>query len=153
MQILLVVAVLAALAVAGAPAPAPTHVVFVCEHGSVKSLIAMAWFDRLAAERGLKLRARSRGTTPDASVPPAIVEKLRGDGFDVSAFEPRALSKADLEGAARVVAIGVDVAPVTGGATVAVDRWDAIPPATEGYDQARDALKAEVEALLRKLAE
>lgn len=151
MQIALLVTLLAALAVVGAPAP--THVVFVCEHGSVKSLIAMAWFDRLAEQRGLKLRARSRGMTPDASVPPAIVESLRRDGFDVSAFGPRALSRDDLTGAARVVAIGVDVAPVTGDAAVAVERWDAIPPATEGYEQARDALKAEVETLLRTLAE
>ena len=46
-------------------------VVFVCEHGSVKSLVAQEWFNRRAKERGLAVRAVSRGITPDASVPPA----------------------------------------------------------------------------------
>ena len=84
-------------------------VVFVCEHGNVKSLIAREWFNRLAAERGLELRAESRGVTPESSVPPAIAEALRGDGFDVSAFEPRGFSAADASRGIRVVGIGVDL--------------------------------------------
>ena len=32
-------------------------IVFVCEHGSAKSVVAAAHFDRLAGERGLGLRA------------------------------------------------------------------------------------------------
>jgi chromate transporter len=48
----------------------PTRtVVFVCEHGSAKSVVAASLFDRMAKERGLPVRAISRGTTPDASVP------------------------------------------------------------------------------------
>ncbi len=39
-------------------------VMFVCEHGAAKSVIATAYFNKLAAERGLPYRATFRGTTP-----------------------------------------------------------------------------------------
>ena len=65
------------------------QVLFVCEHGNVKSLMAMSYFNRLAEERGLPYRAVSRGTAPDSTtVPPKIVEGLKKDGFDVSGFHP-----------------------------------------------------------------
>ena len=74
-------------------------VVFVCEHGSAKSLVAASLFERMARERGVEARAISRGTAPDASVPPAVVEALRADGFDVAAFRPQALTGADVAAA------------------------------------------------------
>jgi len=153
MGIALATALLAVLAAdpAPEPTPGPTHVVFVCEHGSVKSVIAMAWFERLARERGLDLRAVSRGMTPDAAVPAAIADRLRQDGFDLGQFQPSAFSKQDLEGAGRVVAIGVDTASVSAASSVPVEVWDDIPSATQHYDQARDALRARIEALLATL--
>ncbi|MDB6104782.1 MAG: protein tyrosine phosphatase [Gammaproteobacteria bacterium] len=42
----------------------PAPVVFVCEHGSVKSLIAMVYFNRSVRERRLPYRAVARGTAP-----------------------------------------------------------------------------------------
>jgi chromate transporter len=42
----------------------PRLVVFVCEHGSAKSLVAASFFERLAKERGMPVRAISRGTFP-----------------------------------------------------------------------------------------
>lgn len=126
-------------------------VVFVCEHGSVKSLIAQEWFNRLARERGLAVRAVSRGLTPDASVPAAIKDALRGDGFDVAGFQPRALLAADAAGAARVIAIGVDLGATPAAAGAPVEKWDGIPPATQDYAAARDAIKARIEALMERL--
>jgi protein-tyrosine-phosphatase len=52
-------------------------VVFVCEHGSAKSVVAAANFNRLAGERGLGLRAVSRGTDPDAEIAPNAEAGLR----------------------------------------------------------------------------
>jgi arsenate reductase (thioredoxin) len=127
-------------------------VVFVCEHGNVKSLIAREWFNRLAEERGLHLRAISRGVTPEPGVPPAIAEALRGDGFDVSGFESRAFVASDATGAARVVAIGVDPAVLRDHADAPLEPWDGIPPASERYAASRDALRERIEALLKTLA-
>src|SRR3982751_846284 len=55
--------------------PAPT-VVFVCEHGAAKSVLASQYFEQLAKERGLKIRAISRGTNPDKEVGPAVRKGL-----------------------------------------------------------------------------
>ena len=57
----------------------PARVVFVCEHGSVKSLIAMDYFNRSARERGLAYRAVARGTAPEATV--QVMERARDNGL------------------------------------------------------------------------
>src|SRR6516165_9368933 len=75
----------------------PTGVVFVCEHGSVKSLVAMEHFNRKAEERGLPFRAVARGTAPESAVPPSVREGLHTDGFDVSSFVPQLLRASDIE--------------------------------------------------------
>jgi arsenate reductase len=130
--------------------PAST-IVFVCEHGSVKSLIAMQWFNRLAAERGSTVRAISRGMTPDKAVPKGIVLNLGKDGFAVDGFTPSRLSKPDLRLAERVVSIGADVTEVTKGSDVKVVEWGDIPPASENYGVSRDAIRARIDSLLKEL--
>lgn len=129
----------------------PGTVVFVCEHGNGKSLVAREWFNRLAAERRLHFHAVARGVTPEASVTPAIAEALRGDGFDVSGFEPRAFSAADVSGASRVVGIGVDLSSAPERGDAPLDTWADIPPASQRYAASRDALRARIEALLKTL--
>jgi len=43
----------------------PAPLVFVCEHGNVKSLIAASLFNKAATDRGSPLRAMSRGVNPE----------------------------------------------------------------------------------------
>jgi arsenate reductase len=129
----------------------PPLIVFVCEHGSAKSLVAALFLERLAKERGLSLRGVSRGTSPDVSVPAVVLEGLREDGFDAAAFRPRALEDADVLTAARVVAIGVDIGdgkPRTG---TRLERWDDIPPLSESYPKARNVIVSRLTSLLRRL--
>jgi len=130
---------------------AAASVVFVCEHGNVKSLIAMEWFNRLAAERGLARRAVSRGLTPESPVPPAIRERLKEDGFDVAAFQARALTPADVRGVTRLVIIGADAPSWARHSGTAVELWRDIPPASESYEASRDAMKERILALLAGL--
>ena len=130
---------------------AAASVVFVCEHGNVKSVIAMEWFNRLAAERGLALRAVSRGLTPESPVPPAIRERLKGDGFDVTGFQARVLAPADVRGVARLVVIGADAPSWARGSGTALEVWRDIPPASESYEASRDAMKERIRALLAGL--
>jgi arsenate reductase (thioredoxin) len=149
-------AILVLVAAGGAPrepgsAVGEATVVFVCEHGSAKSLMAQEWFNRLARERGLAWRAVSRGVEPDATVPPAIAGALREDGFDVGGFTPRAPQPAELAAAGRVVAIGLGPERLRAPAGAAVESWEGIPPASTGYAASRDALKARIEGLLKAL--
>ena len=80
------------LAAAVASEPARPQVVFVCAHGNVKSLIASAWLERLAAEGGVAVRSVARGLTPENPVPVGIAEHLRSEGFDVAGYEARGLA-------------------------------------------------------------
>jgi hypothetical protein len=128
--------------------PTPAPIVFVCEHGNVKSLIAASLFNKAATERGSPLRAISRGVNPEPGVPDKIAAALRADGVDVSGFEPRALTKADIAGASRVVAIGVDPTVLHLPVGTPVQRWDDVPPASVDYAGARAVLQRHIDALL-----
>lgn len=148
------VLILAALAMpmVGAAEP-PARVLFLCEHGNVKSLMAAEYFNREAAERGLQVRAEARGIAPDTSgVPPAIAAGLASEGYDVSAFHARPLSAADVAGAVRVIRIGTVLPPEITAAAVAVEGWDDVPPASQDFPAARSALRAHIAELLRTLA-
>lgn len=123
-------------------------VVFACAHGNVKSLIASEWLNRRAAERGIAVRAVARGLTPENPVPPAIAESLRREGIDVAGFEAQALSPSDVEGVARLVMIGVEAPAWVERGRVPVEDWLGIPPASERYEESRDALRARIETLL-----
>jgi len=142
---------MALLRAEGGDAKPARTVVFVCEHGSVKSLIAMQWFNRRALERGVKYRAVSRGMTPDPSVPKGIAARLQEDGFAVENFTPARLSKVDVRDAVRVVSIGADITSVTMDSRVKVEEWGDVPPASENYASSREAIRKHIDALLTEL--
>jgi hypothetical protein len=139
------------------PLPAEEHrpgaVVFVCEHGSVKSVIAALWFNRLASERGLRLQSVSRGVDPDPKVPDWVVPYLRNDGFDLTGVVPVRLQSGDVTQAVHVVAIGAN-SPFFDALGVLPERWDDIPPTSADYRASRDAMRLRlgtlVDALVRK---
>jgi arsenate reductase (thioredoxin) len=138
---------------AAAQDTAARQVVFVCEHGNVKSLMAASYFNQLATQRGLPFRAVSRGAAPDSTtVPQPIVAGLRADGVDVSDFHPSKIATADLDDAVRVIAISTDLPPGVQVDAQRVERWSDVPAASVNYDAARTSLKAHVAALLERLA-
>jgi arsenate reductase (thioredoxin) len=136
--------------VCAADVVAETSVTMVCEHGTVKSLIAASLFNQAAKARGLPFHAVSRAVTPDASVPPKIVEALQRDGVDVADFHPRKISGQELAASPYVVAIGVDL-PRGESDETKVLHWNDIPPASIDYNAARADLLAHVKALLDQL--
>jgi arsenate reductase len=136
--------------VMGQPAQPPL-IVFVCEHGSAKSLVAASFLERMAKERGLPVRVVSRGTAPDADVPPGVVAALGHEGFDVASYTPRSVSDVELQAAARVVAIGVDLGEAGVLAGTRLESWNDIPPVSTSYPAARDAIRSRLDALLRNL--
>ncbi len=131
--------------------PAAPTVVFVCEHGNVKSLIAASLFNREAAARHQAVRAVARGLAPEASVAPAIATALRAEGFEVGAYRPTRLGVDEVREATRVVAISVDPAAISGAQTK-LEVWSNVPPASIDYPASRAALVTHVERLLGELA-
>ena len=134
---------------AGKAAPQTPVIVFVCEHGAAKSLVAAAHFNRLAGERHLNLRAIARGTNPDQELAPTAVRGLQADGLVPGESAPKKISKADLVGAERVIAF----CPLPDGYAdrVGVEHWDDIPSVSEDYGRARDRLLERIGRLLEEL--
>jgi protein-tyrosine-phosphatase len=102
-------------------------VLFICEHGTVKSLVAKRLFEKYAREAGLSMRAESRGTRADTVVPSWVVSNLASDGLSIAVFAPRQLAGADLSGAAYVVSFDVP-ATATASAKVSREQWDGGSP-------------------------
>src|SRR4029453_4746257 len=101
-------------------------VVFVCQHGAAKSVLAAAVLERLAAEHGIPLRALARGTEPEPQVAPAVVAGLLAEGIDVRAWQPRPLTPGDLAGACRVVSFGPDLSHLVPDGTL-IQVWSDVP--------------------------
>lgn len=130
----------------GHQAAAPPAVIFVCEHGAAKSLVAMAYFNQLAGERGLPVRATFRGVAPQDALSVRAVEGLRADGVAVPDERPTAIAAADIAGATHVFAIGCVLPQIATASGKAAD-WSDVPD-DRGYGPMRDAIVAHVRALL-----
>lgn len=141
-----------AQSVAADPASRASKIVFVCEHGSVKSLIAASYFNRSAEARGLPYRAVARGTRPEPVVPAPVREDLRAIGVDVSAYVPKLFQASDLQGASLVVSFDQNIAATVDG-KVRQLKWDDLPAVLTDYTRGRDAVVKQVESLIEVLAQ
>lgn len=124
-------------------------VIFVCEHGSAKSVVAAAHFNRLSKERNLNVRAISRGTNPDQEMPAGTINGLKKDGLEIGDEKPKKLSQSDFVGALRVITFCqlpegfANATPVT--------EWGDVPPMSEDYNKFRDIIVERIKRLLQEL--
>jgi len=135
--------------------PSLATVVFICEHGSSKSLVATALFNRIAEQRGIPLRALSRAVSPETvaqKVPARLVRSMAADGFQVEAFRPQAVTSPEIAGAARVIVIGYD-GQLRDQGKAPVERWNDVPPPSRAYDDATTTIISHIELLFRELAD
>ena len=153
-------AVLAAAIAAAAPAAArsadqagperpPLRVLFLCPHGAAKSVLGAAYFEKLAAERGLPVRVDARGTEPDPAVSPAVAQLLRDQGYRVPVDRPRAVTAADIAAADVVVSMGcrLDGLPAP---RRPVRAWD-VPGPGEDLAASADAIRRHARDLVDEL--
>ena len=126
-----------------------TTVVFVCLHGSVKSQMAAAHFNRIASERGLPFTAISRGIEVDTSIPTRIRDGLNLDGLAPTDDIPIGLTADEVGRATKVVAF--DAVPEERRGTSEVTYWSDVPPATKDYAAARDVIVRHIDTLVPTL--
>lgn len=126
-------------------------VVFVCLHGSAKSVIASGYMNRFADERGLDIRAVASGVDPEPNIPPHVKRGLLQDGLDVSGQRPQRVTRKQLAAAWHVVSFGCDLTDLAPSG-LAVERWDDVPLVSDGFQAARDAILARVRRLLDDVA-
>src|SRR5690349_16499229 len=103
-------------------APEPM-VVFVCEHGAAKSVIATAYFNKIAAERGLRARATYRGVNPQAELSVGAMKGLQDDGLIVDEHTPAIITQGDVDAATVIFAIGCTL-PANATASGKAGNWD-----------------------------
>jgi arsenate reductase (thioredoxin) len=128
----------------------PSTVLFMCPHGAAKSILASAYFERLAKERGLNVRVASAGTDPDPTVSPAVAAHLKRQGYPAPKSNPRKVIPKDLKSADVVISIGCDLSdlPESRGKLV---RWDEVPALAEDFARADEAIRKLVIELIEEL--
>ena len=124
-------------------------IVFVCEHGAAKSIVAAAHFNRLAEERKLDVRAVARGTNPDQEISEQTLRGLSEDEMTPTESTPRKLSLDDVQSAQRVIAFCE--LPQKFSEDVVFEQWDDIPAVSENYEQARDVILDRLNLLISKI--
>jgi protein-tyrosine-phosphatase len=149
--ILLLITVFAgATSRAEADSSKPATLVFVCLHGSVKSQIAAAHFNRIAMERRLPVIAVSRGIAVDDQIPAAIREGLARDGLAPATDVPVGLTSEQADAATKIFAFDDVPTDLKGNADVTY--WSDVPPATEDYVRARSAIVRHLEDVVASIS-
>ncbi|HET7695830.1 MAG TPA: hypothetical protein VFK57_08995 [Vicinamibacterales bacterium] len=139
-----------ALSQAQSPSPKPPAVLFMCPHGAAKSVLASAYFQRAAKERGLNVVVTSAGTEPDPAVAPAVSAHLKKNGYTVPISKPTRATAAQVAAADVVVSLGCDLSgyPAPRGRTL---NWDDVPSPSQDFEKADAAIKQKVAALVEEL--
>ena len=125
----------------------PATIVFICEHGAAKSVIAAAYFNKVAAERHLNFHAIARGLTPQPDLSSAAVAGLEKDGVPFSKEKPRPFSPEEVQTAVRVIAFCPVPESLAEGRLQSFD----VPAPKDGYATSRDAIVVQVNALIEQL--
>ena len=128
--------------------PEDKVIVFVCEHGAAKSIIAATYFNKLASEKNLDARAIARGTHPDSELSPKTIMGLQTDRLTPTKATPQKLSCVEVESARQIVSFCE--LPEEYQTNAAIERWDDIPPVSENYEIARDAIIKHLEHLVNQ---
>ena len=141
-------------AVTMATAQGGRNVVFVCQHGAALSIISASYFNEIAQEEHLNIRAIARGITPQENLSPAAQRGLDRDGVAVDTKIPKRLSNAEAGSALRMVAFYP--VPAEYSSLAPTETWDDVTWDTSGiqapdYEQTRNRIVKHVEALITDL--
>jgi arsenate reductase (thioredoxin) len=124
-------------------------ILFVCEHGAAKSVIAATYFDELARAKKLNYKAQFRGTNPDPTLAPGVVQGLKEDRLTAGG-KPQLIDKKVMDEAVQIITLGCTLPNADTVSTKLTD-WSDIP-APRDYPAARDAIKKRVQALIDELS-
>jgi arsenate reductase len=122
-------------------------VLFVCEHGSAKSIVAASHFTKLAKSAGLNVNVLSRGTNPDKAIPAKINEYLSQDDLPQYRNAPEQLKRSDIKAADYVVTFlplpdSIDQSNV--------QLWR-VPSFESGYPVARDSIINHIHRMIKEI--
>ena len=125
-------------------------ILFLCPHNAAKSILASAYFEEIAREKGLSFSADSAGTNPDAAVMPSVRNLLRAQGLEVKKERPSLVTQAQLDGASTIVSIGCDLSAWN----IDPDKlqeWTDLPAPSEYLEGANELIRERVGELVKGL--
>lgn len=130
-------------------------ILYVCSHNAGRSQMAEAFTKRLAAERGLAVRALSAGTVASDKVNPLALAAMAEIGVSMEGQKPKQLTQAMTEGAEKIITMGcgvdTDACPAR---FLVTDDWGLDDPAGQPIEKVRavrDQIQDRVEALLDEI--
>jgi arsenate reductase (thioredoxin) len=123
-------------------------IVFVCEHGAAKSVIAAEYFNRLAKERGLEWQAVCRATFPDSTLSAATRSGLKSDNIQPNS-NPKKLTLLDTAGVERIILF--TPLPADFRTSIPIEHWSSIQNIDAAYSLRRDAIIKQLNILLDNL--
>ncbi len=126
------------------------RIVFVCEHGSAKSVIAAAYFNELAKEKNLHWDAVAMGINPDASISGKTKEILVKDNLFDSKFTPVKISQKDVDQSQQVILFFPLPENVQGKSKTR--DWTNIQAVNEDFPRLRDDIVSRIKPLIDSLS-
>ena len=124
-------------------------IIFVCDHGAGKSVVAASYFNKLAKERNLDYVAECRGTNPDSIVSLKTQEGLTKDDVYDAKIKPTKLQLSDTTNAERIILF--TAAPQGINTKVKTENWSDIENVDAEYQKRRDAIIQKINSLLDTL--
>ena len=86
-----------------------SDILFVCVHNAGRSQMAKAYFNKLAEESCIPMRAESAGTEPVERVNAVVLDAMWEVGIDIYDGKPRLMTDDVVERAQRVITMGCAV--------------------------------------------
>lgn len=124
-------------------------VIFICDHGAYKSVVAAAAFNKLAREQGLDMKAVARGVVPGREIAANALNGLKQDHFSEITPVPLKISKEELAKATYVVAFCS--LPSGYNRPLSFQDWNQIPLVNGNYPGFRDSVLPHVKLLINNL--
>ena len=124
-------------------------IVFVCEHGSAKSIIAVSYFNKIAKEKNLSWEAVSRGTSPDAEISAKTKKLLTDDHMPVPQVKPQAITQKDIDEADHVILFFPLPENIEGRDNL--EHWPGIDAVNGDFQKLRDDIVAKLLPLIDSL--
>lgn len=124
-------------------------IIFVCEHGAGKSVIAASYFNKLAKERNLAYVAECRGTSPDSDVSTSVKDGLKMDNVFDPNTKPRKLVVTDTVNVERIILFTPfpsDINPA-----IKIENWSQVENIDADYPKRRNAIVKKINELLDAL--
>ena len=133
-----------------------SHILFVCVHNAGRSQMAKAFFNKLAEESCIPMRAESAGTQPVERIHLVVAEAMREAGIEISDVKPRLMSNEAVERAQQVITMGCAVDAEACPALLLRDMkdWGLPDPAGKDISEVRvvrDEVERKVAGLVERL--